>query len=88
MNEENFVSHTRQAPQALSGDARTIEERDLAGPPREDEMEATDDRGRRWYRLRPNPRRSTDLWGFNSTWWMALGWVIVILLAVSPFSWW
>ena len=36
------------------------------------EIEATDDRGRHWYRLRPKPRRRTDLWGFNSTWWMAL----------------
>jgi hypothetical protein len=88
MNEDNFMSHTRQAPQAGSGNARTIEEHDLAGPHREEEMEAMDDRGRRWYRLRPKPRRRTDLWGFNSTWWMALGWVIVVVLAVSPFPWW
>jgi hypothetical protein len=24
----------------------------------------------------------------NSTWWMAVGWLIVILLVVSPFPWW
>jgi hypothetical protein len=26
--------------------------------------------------------------GFNSTWWMALGWLVVILLALFPFPWW
>ena len=41
--------------------------------------------GRRWYHLRPQPRRRTDLMGFNSTLWMALAWLIVILLLVSPF---
>ena len=82
------MSRTPKAPQAGSGDARIIEVHDFAGPHRKDEIEATDDRGRRWYRLRPKLRRRTDLWGFNSTWWMALGWVIVVLLAVSPFPWW
>jgi hypothetical protein len=53
-----------------------------------DEIGAIDDRGRRWYQLRPKPRRRTDLWGFNSTWWMALGWGIVILVAISPYPWW
>jgi hypothetical protein len=28
-----------------------------------------------------------DLMGFNSTLWMALGWLIVILLVVFPFPW-
>jgi hypothetical protein len=37
------------------------------------EIEAIDGRGRRWYHLRPEPRRRTDLMGFNSTWWMAGG---------------
>jgi hypothetical protein len=46
-----------------------------------------DDRGRRWHHLRPQPRRRTDLMGFNSTLWMALGWLIVILLLVFPFPW-
>jgi hypothetical protein len=45
-------------------------------------------RGRRWYHLRPEPRRRTDLMGFNSAWWMAVGWLIVILLVIFPFPWW
>jgi hypothetical protein len=43
--------------------------RDLAGPDGEDEIDTTDDRGRRWYRLRPKPRRGTDFMGFNFTRW-------------------
>lgn len=82
------MSRTRHARQPGRGNTRIIEEHDRAGPHDQDEIEATDDRGRRWYRLRPKPRRRTDLWGFNSTWWMALGWVIVTALAVSPFPWW
>ena len=49
--------------------------------------EAINDRARRWQQVRPRPRRRTDLMGFNSTWWMALGWLIVILLLVFPFPW-
>jgi hypothetical protein len=45
-------------------------------------------RGRRWHHLRPERRRRTDLMGFNSTWWMAVVWLVVILLAVYPFPWW
>jgi hypothetical protein len=45
-------------------------------------------RGRRWYHLRPKPRRRTDLWGFNSTWWMVLGWPLLIIFAISPWPWW
>jgi hypothetical protein len=45
------------------------------------------DRGRRWYHLRPEPRRRTDLMGFNSTWWMVVAWLILIL-AILPFPWW
>jgi hypothetical protein len=44
-------------------------------------------RRRRWYDLRPQPRRRTDVMGFSSTLWMALGWLIVILLIVFPFPW-
>jgi hypothetical protein len=47
-----------------------------------------DDLRRRWYHLRPKPPRRTDLMGFNSTWWMVVAWVIVIVLAVSPIPWW
>jgi hypothetical protein len=56
-----------------------------AGPDDEDEIDATDDRGRRWYQFHPaNPRR-TDYLGVNSTWWMAAAWVIVILVVVFEF---
>jgi hypothetical protein len=54
----------------------------------EGKIEAIAGRGRRWYHLRPEPRRRTDLMGFNSTWWMAVAWLIVIVLAVSPYPWW
>jgi hypothetical protein len=82
------MSRTRQAPQAGPGDARIIEDRDLAGPNGEDEIDPPEGRGRRWYHLRPKPRRRTDLWGFNSTWWMALGWPLLIVFAISPWPWW
>jgi hypothetical protein len=78
---------TRQAPPARPGDA-WIDDQDIAGPDGEDEIDATEGRGRRWYHLRPKPRRGTDLWGFNSTWWMVLGWPLLIVFAVSPWPWW
>jgi hypothetical protein len=60
-----------------------------SGPPTpEGRIEATDDRGRRWYHLRPKPRRRADLMGFNSTLWMVVVWLLVIVVAVSPFPWW
>jgi hypothetical protein len=43
---------------------------------------------RHWHHFRPEPRRRTDLMGFNSTWWMVLVWLIVIVVAVFPFPWW
>jgi hypothetical protein len=36
----------------------------------------------------PQPRRRTDLMGFNSTWWMVLVWLTVILVAIFPLPWW
>jgi hypothetical protein len=47
-----------------------------------------DGRGRRWYHLRPEPRRRSDFMGVNSTWWMVLAWIILILVIVFPFPWW
>ena len=44
--------------------------------------------GRRWYHLRPRPRRGTDLMGLNSTWWMALGWLALLVVVAFPFPWW
>ena len=82
------MSRTQRTAQGGPGDARVTEERHLTGQDREDEVEGTDDRGRRWYHLRPEPRRRTDLMGFNSTWWMALGWAVLIVLAVVPIPWW
>lgn len=82
------MSHTHAAVQSGSGDARIVEEHDISDPHEEDDNGGTDSRGRRWYHLRPEPRRRTDLMGFNSTWWMALGWLILILLVVFPFPFW
>ena len=45
------------------------------------------DRGRHWYQLRPEPRRRTDLMGFNSTWWMVVAWGLILILAFLPFPW-
>jgi hypothetical protein len=81
------MSDTQEAAQGGRRDTRIVEEHHVAGPHGEAEIEAVDDRGRRRYRLRPQPRRRTDLMGFNSTLWMALGWLIVILLLVFPFPW-
>jgi hypothetical protein len=50
--------------------------------------ETNKDPGRRWYHLRPEPPRRTDLIGFNSTWWMAVGWILILVLALSPWPWW
>jgi hypothetical protein len=82
------MSRTPGTPPAQAEDAGTIEDHDPAGRDGEHETEATDERGRRWYHLRPEPRRRTDLWGFNSTWWMALGWPLLIFFAISPWPWW
>lgn len=48
----------------------------------------TEQGARQWHHLRPKPRRRTDLWGFSSTWWMVLIWILVIALIVSPYPWW
>src|SRR5262249_33618238 len=44
--------------------------------------------GRRWFHFRPEPRRRSDLMGFNSTWWMVLIWIIVIVLVIYPGPYW
>jgi hypothetical protein len=43
---------------------------------------------RRRYDLGPQSRRRTDLMGFNSTVWMGLGWVLLVLALLFPFPWW
>lgn len=51
---------------------RLVEEHHTIGPYGQDEIEATDERSRRWYHLRPEPRRRADLVGFNYTWWAVI----------------
>jgi hypothetical protein len=51
-------------------------------------MSAHDQSERRWYHLRPQPRRRMDFWGFNATWWMGVVWLIVIVLVVVPLPLW
>ncbi len=58
----------------------------IAGPTQE--VDATEERGRRWFHARPAPRRRTDLMGINGTWWMALGWLVLIAALLFPFPWW
>jgi hypothetical protein len=82
------MSHTHPAVQTRSGDAQIVEALDTTHPHGEDDNPGTDRRGRRWYRPRPERRRRSDLMGFNSTLWMALGWLILILLVTFPFSFW
>jgi hypothetical protein len=65
--------------------ARLIEEHHVIGPHGEDELEATDDRGRRWYQLRPEPRRRADFIGFNYTWWIVL-WFAFIVIVFLPWG--
>jgi hypothetical protein len=52
------------------------------------EADSSTDHGRRWYHLRPEPRRRSDLMGFNSSWWMGFGWALLVLALTFPFPWW
>lgn len=61
---------------------RLIEEHHIVGPHGEDEVEATDERGRRWYHLRPEPRIRYDLIGFNYVWWLI--WILFIVIIFFP----
>jgi hypothetical protein len=61
---------------------RIVEERHIVGPRGEDEIEATDDQGRHWYQLRPEPRGRADVMGFNHTWWLAL--ILIAFIALFP----
>jgi hypothetical protein len=57
---------------------RIIEELQIVGPNSEDDLEAVDDRGRRWHDPQPGPRRPADLMG-----WLVL-WVTVVILLFVP----
>jgi hypothetical protein len=39
---------------------------------------------RHWYHLRPEPRSRADFMGYNYTWWMVIGLVIVVFIAIFP----
>ena len=82
------MAHLHTTGQSGPADVQTVEEHQVADPRNEDENGGTDGRGRRWYHFRPEPPRRTDLMGVNSTWWMALGWLILIGLIVFPFPSW
>ena len=84
------MAHPREAVQRDRRDTRTGDEQHSAGPSDGDEIDDADPRGRRWYQLRPEPRRRIDFMGFNSTWWMALGWLVVLIVVAFPFPfpWW
>ena len=82
------MAHTHPPLEAGPSDAQIIEDHQVAGPRNEDKNGSTHRRGRRWHHFRPAPRRRTDLMGVNSKWWMALGWLILILLVTFPFPFW
>jgi hypothetical protein len=63
---------------------RLIAEHHIAGRYGEDELVATDENGRRWYQLRPEPRRRYDLIGFNYTWWLI--WIVIMLVVFVPWG--
>jgi hypothetical protein len=76
------MAHAHTPIQTDRGDAQIDEDHHLA------QNGGTTGGGRRWYHFRPEPPRRTDLMGVNSIWWMALGWLILILLVVFPFPFW
>ena len=82
------MSHIRDAARGGPRDAPIVDEHHGAGPRDEDEIDGADDRGRPWYQLRPEPRLRTDFMGFNSRYWMALGWLVLLLVVAFPFPWW
>jgi hypothetical protein len=65
----NDTRRTGQEPSELERHS-IVEEHHIVGADGEDEIEGTDDRGRQWYALRPEPRGRADLMGFNRTWWL------------------
>jgi hypothetical protein len=64
---------------------RLIEEHHTVGRYGEDELEATDELGRRWYHLRPEPRRRYDFVGFNYTWWLVF-WIFLVFIIFLPWG--
>jgi hypothetical protein len=81
---DTYKADDRQLERSGSESPRLVEEHHIVGPRGDDEIEATDDRGRRWYHLRPEPRSRADLIGFNRTWW---GVFLVFVLVVAFLPW-
>ena len=80
-------AYARSVPPPLLSEGeqpRLIEEHHIVGRYGEDEIEATDDRGRRWYHLRPDPRRRYDVIGINYTWWLI--WIVFMLILFAPWG--
>jgi hypothetical protein len=79
-----------QAPDTPQADAavpaadqpRIVEEHHIVGHYGEDEIEAVDNRGRRWYHVRPERRTRADVFGFNYTWWLVL--LLIVVVALLP----
>jgi hypothetical protein len=82
------MSHTGGPAQSGPRDVQIAEAHDSTDPPREDHIDGGDDHGRRRYDLQPEPRGRTDFMGLNSTWWMALGWLVLLIVVAFPFPWW
>ena len=74
-----------QPPEHPGGEhPRLIEQHHIVGPHGEDHIEVTDERGRRWYHLRPEPRGRYDFIGFNYTSWLI--WILLILVIFAPWG--
>jgi len=65
---------------------RIVQVHYVAGLHGEDEFRATDDRGRRWFHLRPERRIRADLMGFNYTWWLVT--IALLIIAIVPWPGW
>jgi hypothetical protein len=88
-SEDKYRPPDENAPLAPPDDPggehpRLIEEHHIVGPHGEDQIEATDERGRRWYHLRPEPRTRYDFIGFNYTWWLI--WFLFIFIIFLPWG--
>jgi len=86
VDEEAHDWHPDGAPDAdhAAGDRpRLLEEHPVNGQ-RGIDLEATDDRGRRWYHLRPDPRMRYDMFGFNYSWWLI--WIVFVLIVFLPWG--
>lgn len=81
----DYASSLPPPPKRAGGEVRLIEEHHTVGRYGEDELVATDERGRRWYHLRPEPRRRYDFVGFNYTWWLVF-WILFVFIVFLPWG--